>query len=273
VRWAAGEHAKGGGPITLVPVISTSAVAEASETGLRLRIARWQKTQAHRVVDDAQRILASCIGGDGSAEVSTKLSWNRPLSALIDASRDARLIVVGSRGMDAQGRFLLGSVRSGLMHHAHCPVAAVHEEDDVTTICDVHAPVLLGVDGSPASELATSLAFDTAARCGVGLLALHAWSGVGVFPILGMDWRTNRDQGGEVLGEAWPDGNSTTPRSRWSACCSATSQPDGSSRNLPALSSLSSVATAEVASPGCFGVGQFGGRSIGADTRRHRAKR
>ena len=33
------------------------------------------------------------------------------------------------------------------------------------------------------------------------LVALHAWSDVAVFPILGMDWRTYRDEGEEVLGE------------------------------------------------------------------------
>jgi nucleotide-binding universal stress UspA family protein len=33
----------------------------------------------------------------------------------------------------------------------------------------------------------------------VALIALHAWSDVGVFPILGMDWRTYQGQGEEVL--------------------------------------------------------------------------
>jgi hypothetical protein len=56
----------------------------------------------------------------------------------------------------------------------------------------------VGIDGSPASEAATALAFDEASRRGVPLVVLHAWSDVGVFPNLGMDWRTYRD---EVLGE------------------------------------------------------------------------
>jgi nucleotide-binding universal stress UspA family protein len=63
------------------------------------------------------------------------------------------------------------------------------------------APILVGIDGSPASEGATALAFDEASYRGVPLIALHAWSDVGVFPILGMDWRVYRDQGDEVLGE------------------------------------------------------------------------
>jgi len=55
--------------------------------------------------------------------------------------------------------------------------------------------------GSPASEAATALAFDEASRRGVGLVALHAWSDVGVFPVLGVDWRKDRDEGAEVLAE------------------------------------------------------------------------
>jgi nucleotide-binding universal stress UspA family protein len=80
-------------------------------------------------------------------------------------------------------------------------VAVVHDSGPVQhETCD-DAPVLLGIDGSPASEAATTLAFYEASRRGVPLVALHAWSDVGVFPILGMDWMEYRDQGGEVLGE------------------------------------------------------------------------
>jgi len=43
------------------------------------------------------------------------------------------------------------------------------------------APVLVGIDGSPTSELATAIAFDEASRRKVGLVALHAWSDMGVF--------------------------------------------------------------------------------------------
>lgn len=109
------------------------------------------------------------------------------------------MVVVGSRGMGGIGRVVLGSVSSGLVHYAHCPVAIIrgsqaHEPDRIS-------PVLLGIDGSTASEAATELAFDEASRRGVDLVALHAWSDVGVFPILGMDWRQYEDEGHEVLAE------------------------------------------------------------------------
>ena len=69
------------------------------------------------------------------------------------------------------------------------------------------ASPLVGVDGSPASEGATELAFDEASRRGVQLVALRAWSDVGVFPILGMNWRDYESQGAELLAEQeqYPD--------------------------------------------------------------------
>jgi nucleotide-binding universal stress UspA family protein len=86
-----------------------------------------------------------------------------------------------------------------VVHHAHCPVAIVHAEKSQTI--DRSSPVLLGIDGSPASEAATSLAFDEASRRQVDLVALHAWSDVGIAPILGKNWRENEEEGHEVLAE------------------------------------------------------------------------
>ena len=51
----------------------------------------------------------------------------------------------------------------------------IHDEDplmpDPSTL-----PVAVGIDGSPASELATAIAFDEASRRGVDLVAVHVFS-------------------------------------------------------------------------------------------------
>lgn len=119
---------------------------------------------------------------------------------LVDLSKDAEMIVVGSRGRGAFRSGLLGSVSSGLIHHAHCPVAVIHDED-ASTPHPVRAPVLVGIDGSPVSEPATAIAFGEASRRGVDLVALHAWSDVGAIELPGFDWATLKAEQDDILAE------------------------------------------------------------------------
>ena len=110
------------------------------------------------------------------------------------------MIVVGCRGRGALQQRLLGSVSAGLVHHAYCPVAVIHNGDP-SMPHPAKASVLVGIDGSPASELATGIAFDQASRRGVELVALHAWSDTGVYEFPGTDWSTFKSLEDQLLAE------------------------------------------------------------------------
>jgi nucleotide-binding universal stress UspA family protein len=159
----------------------------------------WQHDSAQHVIDQARKTLNTSLGDSKPPEIHTETVYSAIVPALIEATKNAWMIVAGSQGLGAVGRLLLGSVTTGLVHYAHCPVAVIHSDEGATP--DPGAPVVLGIDGSPASEAATALAFDEASRRGVGLVALHVWSDVGVFPILGMDWHDREKEAQEILAE------------------------------------------------------------------------
>ncbi|MFD1661114.1 universal stress protein [Streptomyces caeni] len=58
-------------------------------------------------------------------EVEPRLVRSRIRPALIEASREAQLLVTGARGRGGFTGLLLGSVSQALLHHAHCPVTVV----------------------------------------------------------------------------------------------------------------------------------------------------
>jgi nucleotide-binding universal stress UspA family protein len=255
VSWTAREAAMRHEPVTLMHVVAPVMVSWpiASE---QATIAKWQEDNARDVLLQAHNDLTAAWkqapGDSCPLEVRTDVVYSNVVHALVDASKDARMIVVGSHGRGALGRFVLGSVSSGVAHHAHCPVAIIHSGDEPI---DPRAPVLLGIDGSPASEAATAFAFQEAAARHVPLVALHAWSDVGVMPMLGMDWRTYQSQGEEVLGErlaGWQEQYPDVRIERQLVC------------DTPARWLLRESRHAQLVVVGSHGRGGFGGMLLGS---------
>ena len=135
---------------------------------------QWQQDAGREILSDAIRIVKEVTKSNPIEATSELVTDDFPVSTLVDLSKDAQMVVVGRKGLGALDRLLLGSVSSGLIHHAHCPVAVIHNEDPLPH--PSQAPVVVGIDGSPASESAIAIAFDEASWRGVDLIAVHAWS-------------------------------------------------------------------------------------------------
>ncbi|WP_179804371.1 universal stress protein [Micromonospora purpureochromogenes] len=93
-----------------------------------------------------------------------------PGATLIEESRRAEMVVVGSRGLGGFAGLLLGSVGAQVAAHAHCPVLVVRPEEQPIP---VDGPVVVGVDGSEPARLAAGYAADEAARRDVPLVLVH----------------------------------------------------------------------------------------------------
>jgi nucleotide-binding universal stress UspA family protein len=199
VYWAARDAGMRNVSLTLVHAVSPNMTAWL-DTPLPPGLARWQKEHGRRLLDDAAKFVAEACTSGGPAEVRTELLSSPAVPTLVDLSKDAELVVMGCRGSGRWPGRLLGSVSSGLIRHAHCPVAIIHDEDPLMPHPG-QAPVLVGIDGSSASESATAIAFDEASRRNVGLVALHAWSDVDVSEWPGIDWPATQSMAEEVLAE------------------------------------------------------------------------
>ncbi|WP_158609719.1 universal stress protein [Cellulomonas triticagri] len=109
--------------------------------------------------------------------VHAHVAHGRPALVLADLAADARLVVVGRRGAGGRLNALLGSVTTGVLHRSRCPVAVVPVDGPHLPGMGGE-PVLVGFDGSPGSFGALEAGYDHAARAGVPLSALTAWSTV-----------------------------------------------------------------------------------------------
>jgi len=200
VDWAAREASSRQLPLTLIHVIPSTTLGMWPEMPTTVSLEAQFGKHGREVLRGACRTAEDAVSGPRPLQVDTELVTAGVVPTLVDRSKDAEMIVVGCRGLGAIGRRLLGSVSSGLIRHAHCPVAVIHDEDPLMPT-PASAPVVVGIDGSPASETATAIAFDEASRRGVELVAVHAWNDFAVPELPGFDWSDLQQQAEETLAE------------------------------------------------------------------------
>ncbi|GAB3582400.1 universal stress protein [Amycolatopsis endophytica] len=191
VRWAAGEAALRKLPLRLV--YAADVTGGRFDGGLPV-----PQTFFDELERAGQQLLAEAARAAGEATVTTEMPLEPAVSLLLDQSRTARMIVLGSSGRGGFTGMLAGSTAVSVSAHAHCPVAVVRGRPGAT------GPVVAGIDGSPTSEQALAVAFDEAAWREVPLVAVHAWSDAdyGVpLPVPDLDWSTIEREQQRLLSE------------------------------------------------------------------------
>jgi nucleotide-binding universal stress UspA family protein len=82
-------------------------------------------TEARELAEKAVAKIAADLGDRQPASVHVVAKNGFPAQALIDASEDSDLLVVGSRGGGGFGALSVGSITNQVVHHAKCPVVVV----------------------------------------------------------------------------------------------------------------------------------------------------
>lgn len=129
---------------------------------VRQTMARVTQAAADHLREVAPGVVTKQVPSDGS-----------PVAALVEVSRDADLLVVGSRGLGGFEGLVLGSVGHKCALHAHCPVVVVRPSG---TAGPSFGRLVVGVDGSASSTRALEWSFAEAERFGATVVAVTCWT-------------------------------------------------------------------------------------------------
>ncbi len=170
--WAARQAVLEHRPLALVhgfhPVAQTALGALELDGEDRYELLRGLRHAARTSLEEAADRVHEL---EPSVQVKTHLLDADARQALVDASRTAHLLVVGSRGRGAIKGLLLGSVSVAVAQLSACPVIVCRprQADPVT-----HR-VVVGADGTPESVPVIDFAFRQASLYGLTLTVMHCF--------------------------------------------------------------------------------------------------
>jgi len=126
LAWAATRAALEHAPLT---VLAVHRAAASAWTGKPI-IYPGDRAEAARVMNAAERTVSETIrelGDDQPSTVTVRGSIGQLGHALIEASHDADMVVLGTRGRGFT-RLVPDSVRAQVVNHAACPVVVISDK-------------------------------------------------------------------------------------------------------------------------------------------------
>lgn len=169
LHWATAEAVRQHVPLRIVEVFELVVEMHPSAgTVVPLAVLRTNREQGLAALAESIRLQYPHL------EVVPVLLEGTPAAALLEETGQARMVVLGSRGLGGWTGLLVGSVAVQVSTHAQCPVVVV--PPDVRPRAHGKPAIVVGVDGSKTSAKAIDFAFDQAEARGAKVVAVHAWT-------------------------------------------------------------------------------------------------
>ncbi|WP_328457884.1 universal stress protein [Amycolatopsis sp. NBC_00438] len=169
VRWAARAARLRGAPLEIVHALDFPALLAGGVVPPPEEMKDVLRARGRRYL----RAAAELAAAQGVPDAATRLDPDRAAQALIEASRTAALLVVGSSGHGKLTGLLAGSVASALAGHASSDTVVVRG-DTWDEPGGADRPVVAGIDGGEASERILTTALAEARARKAPLAVVHA---------------------------------------------------------------------------------------------------
>jgi nucleotide-binding universal stress UspA family protein len=127
LQWAMKEAGLRHAPLVVLTIHPALVGYFGGVTASPVDIAETEKAEAAARAE-ADKVLAQ-LDGPHPESVTVKAVHGFPVKELVDASEDADVIVLGSRGVGGFTRLVLGSTADQVVRYSHCPVLIIPPED------------------------------------------------------------------------------------------------------------------------------------------------
>ncbi len=124
VEWAYDEAARHGASLTVVTAWHRPALPMTPPYG-SIPPEDYGNQPRQEALEMLERFTSALVPKDPAVDVRTSVEDGKPAKVMIERSKEADVIVVGSRGHGGFVGMLLGSVSQHLVAHAQCPVVVV----------------------------------------------------------------------------------------------------------------------------------------------------